>query len=137
MLVLAIAGCSRFYKTVILVEGPASSEAKLRLAKSIASESRLIHLRAQLKAQFPSLSASRLEGLSLTWSQTTFQSVTGQDSGTSVSVVVTMRIDGDFNPTPILDAARKIIEAEIARSSVQTPTITSRKEEGSLREPLS
>ena len=117
---LAVTGCTRIYRAGVAVDGPRSNEEKLRIAQSMASEARLLRLREQLKAQFPSLSAGQLEGLGLSWNQTTSQSLAGQGSNTTVAVIITMRFEGDFDPSPVVETASAIIRAEMAANSPPT-----------------
>lgn len=114
VMALAVIGCTRIYRVGVAVDGASSNEQKLRIAQSIASESRLVRLREQLRAQFPSLSAGQLEGLGLSWNQTTSQSLAGQGSSTTIAVIITMRFEGNLDPSPVVEAASVIIRAEIA-----------------------
>ncbi len=109
--------CTQTYQAQVEVVGDLSVEGKVRIAEAIASDEHLGSLRRQVGERFPAATASQLEGLGLSWTQTTFQSLAGQGSSTTVSVIVTMRRGSDFDPEPFVEAARAIIEAEVRSAS--------------------
>lgn len=119
---LTTVACTRVYRVAVVIDAPDSVAGRLQIAQSIATESRLGQLRLQLKERFPFLSPSQLEGLGLSWNQTTFQSFTGQGSGTTVSVLVTLRFEAGLDPVPIVNAAGAIIESEVRTRTHPVPT---------------
>jgi len=101
------------YAKAIEVKHGASTDDKLRIAKSIATEERFARLKAQLRERFPSLTARQLDGLGLRWNVRHFTPLTGQRPHDRVTVIALIEYDGSFDPKPIIEAATKILEPEV------------------------
>ena len=111
--VLLVACVSHNYGTTIEVRNGASTDDKVRVAKSIATEERLTKLKAQLRERFPALTARQLDGLGLRWNVRHFTPLTGQRPHDRVTVIVLIGYDGSFDPKPIIEAATTILEPEV------------------------
>jgi hypothetical protein len=112
---LSVSACTvnKTSQHAIEVKRGNTTEEKVAIARSIATEDRVTRLRQELKARLPGVTDEQLARLGLRWNEFHFTSLGAGKSGTTVTVAVGIRVDGSFDPKPILDAAVGILEPEI------------------------
>lgn len=121
-LVVALAACvTHRHRRQILVLGDDSVEQKRARAAALVTEQRCALLKTQLKERLPAVNDAQLAGLGLRWSQTYFKSFSGENSRTTVSVMVEMRTDGSFDAEPIVKTAIAILDPELNPPGTTAP----------------
>jgi hypothetical protein len=116
-IVSSLACMTKSYQNSIEVTRGGSTEANLAIAQSIVTQARFDRLKAELRAQLPTLTEEQLDGLGLRWNQVTMQSLTGQGRRTGVFIIVSVVVKGDFNPKGVIDAASAILARDINEST--------------------
>lgn len=106
------------YQAVIEVARGSTLEARVEVAKAIASETRLSRLRDELHRALPTAEPDDLATLSLSWNETRVRSLGDGQTIRHVYVAISMRERPGSDAKAIVDRAVKILQKELTSESL-------------------